>query len=57
MFEQIFINNKYLLEEKEAKELLDLANDNYQNLIQIIKVVDSQKQEIEYLRSLIKWVD
>lgn len=54
MFEQIFINNKYLLEEKEAKELLDLANDNYQNLIQIIKVVDSQKQEIEYLRSLIK---
>jgi len=54
MFESIFINNTHLLDEKEVKELLDLANENYDNLIQLIKVVESQKQEIQYLRSLIK---
>lgn len=54
MFEQIFINNKQLLDEQEVKELLAVVNSVYENSRELIKIVESQRLEIEYLRSLIK---
>lgn len=54
MYEQIFINNKHLLDEQEVKELLAIATNVYENSRELIKIVESQKQEIIYLRSLIK---
>lgn len=54
MFETIFVNNKHLLDEQEVKELLAVASNIYEHSKTFIKIIETQKQEIEYLRSLIK---
>jgi|GEM_PF-3931175 len=54
MFEAIFVNNKHLLDEQEVKYLLSVASNIYEHSKTFIKIIETQKQEIEYLRSLIK---
>lgn len=54
MFENIFMDNKHLLDEQEVKELISIANLQASKISELLKEINTLKNENEYLRSLIK---